>query len=54
MVTVRLSDRVVGALDRIAERLEGLLGKRPTYEELIEMILDRLELLGSLPEGVWY
>ncbi len=54
VLTVRLSDRAASLLDGLAERLECLLGRRPTYEELIEMLLDKLESLGSLPEGVWY
>lgn len=54
VVTVQLSDRIADLLDRIAGRLEGLLGRRPTYEELIEILLDRFELLDPISEGVWY
>lgn len=53
-VAVHLSDRVARLLDEMAGELERLLGRRPSYEELIEVLVTRLSVFQVLPDDVWY
>ncbi|MEM2006833.1 MAG: hypothetical protein QXG17_01815 [Sulfolobales archaeon] len=53
-ITVSLSDRVVKLLDRVAGELEVLLGRRLSYEEVIEVLLTKLDVTQMLPDDVWY
>lgn len=53
-VTVLLSDRVTRLLDEMAGELERLLGRRLSYEELIEVLVTKLSAARVLPDDVWY
>ncbi|MEM0066753.1 MAG: hypothetical protein QXT76_03470 [Sulfolobales archaeon] len=53
-ITISLSDRVAELLERVAGELEVLIGRRPSYEEVIELLLTRLDIVSVLPTDVWY
>ena len=53
-ITISLSDRVAELLERVAGELEVLIGRRPSYEEVIELLLTKLDIVSVLPTDVWY
>lgn len=53
-IAVLLSDRVTKLLDEMAVELERLLGRRLSYEELIEVLVTKLSVVRVLPDDVWY
>ena len=53
VVTIRVSDELAERLERVARRLERIVGRRPSYEEVIELLLYRLEAAAA-PDDVWF
>lgn len=53
-ITVVLSDKVIEVLERIAGNLERVVGKRLSYEEVIEILLTKLMVVDTLLDDVWF
>ncbi|MCX8185404.1 MAG: hypothetical protein RMI56_02695 [Sulfolobales archaeon] len=54
MIVIRLSDGIAEILNRLADEFEKTTGRRPSYDELVETLLSKLDVGMSSSSDIWF